>query len=59
MCNTSNQSIFSQPKLKNIYIYKDRYATEFGTDVNRTYTHMLFYSTCLYHVYMSEDINLL
>ena len=34
-------------KLKNIDIYKDRYTTEIGTDVNKTYMHM------------SEDINLL
>ena len=26
--------------------------TEIVTDVNKIYTHMLFYSTCLYHVYM-------
>ena len=40
-------------------MYNDRYTTEVGTDVNKTYTHILFYSTYLYHVYMSEDINLL
>ena len=48
-----------QSKLKNVFICKNRYATKVGTDVNKIYMHMLSYSTCLYHVYMPEDINLL
>ena len=39
-------------KLKNVYIYKDRYATGIVTDVNKISTIMLFYPTYLYHVYM-------
>ena len=31
---------------------------EIVTDVNKKYGHMFFYSTCMYHVCMSEDINL-
>ena len=42
-----------------MFIYKDRYATEIVTDGNKICMHMFFYLTCLYQVYMTEDINLL
>ena len=42
-----------------MFIYKDWYTVEIVTDVNKVCMHMFFYLTCPYHVYMSEDINLL
>ena len=44
MCNASNWLICLVIKLKNAYTDKDRYTTEFETDVNKIYMHMFLYS---------------
>ena len=59
MCNVSHWLILLLIKLKNDCNYKDRYTTKIVTDVKKIDTHMFFNSTCLYHVYISEYINLL
>ena len=42
-------------KIMNIYSYKDRYATEIGTDIYKIYIHSIQHA----YIMSVEDINLL